>query len=520
MVDQTLVCRIFHFFYTHWFFPFHNSPQSKIEKNQESQAAENMAESVADRLQQSLQYSLSATQSLAMIIDKDGIPHNFDSIAAYILKNNKYIDAVELVPDGVISYISPVKGNEAALGKNIFEDSVRSKEAFKAIAKKELYFAGPFELHQGGIGTVGRLPVFRNNKFWGFSAVVLRLPTFLRAAGIDTSGRNGYYFQLSKINPNTGNEEFFLPSRKYSPGEYKIAVPLPNGEWKLSVIPVNGYKSIQAILPISILAFILSVLGGIFAAYAARTPLRLQRLVYERTSELEESIDEAKKTEQELIKSRGELRELSIYLENIREEERLNVSREIHDHLGQQLAVLKMDVARLEDKTTHSKEAWSSKISNLLVAIDNMIEDVRKISLALRPGLLDDIGLAAAIEWYCHDFNKRTGIRTSFVSDVIDDSIPQQFNIGIFRIFQESLASVAGHSGALNVDVSLKCKDSQLLLLIADNGKGFDSSETSANTSQGILVMKERAVMMSGKYTINSVPGQGTIIEVSVPLAT
>src|SRR4030095_2840213 len=136
-------------------------------------------------------YSLSATQALTLIIDKDGIPRNFDSIAAYILKNNKNIDALELVPRGVIQYIYPLEGNEAVVGYNVLEDSTRSKEAFKAIGKKDLFFAGPLQLRQGGIGVVGRLPVFRQNRFWGFSAVVIKLPTLLKSAGIDTTGESG-----------------------------------------------------------------------------------------------------------------------------------------------------------------------------------------------------------------------------------------------------------------------------------------------------------------------------------------
>ena len=96
------------------------------------------------------------------------------------------------------------------IGYNILLDSTRNKEAYKAIEKKQLFFAGPFKLRQGGMGVVGRLPVFRNNKFWGFSAVVIKMSTLFGAAGFDSSAKDGYYMQLSKINPETKEEEYFF----------------------------------------------------------------------------------------------------------------------------------------------------------------------------------------------------------------------------------------------------------------------------------------------------------------------
>ncbi|MDP4265136.1 MAG: PAS domain S-box protein [Bacteroidota bacterium] len=616
------------------------SQRYNIEKSHERRAAENMAESAADRLQQSLQYSLSATEALAMTIGKNGLPGNFDSVAAYILKNNKYIDVLSLVPAGVVKYIYPLKGNEASLGLNLFEDSARNKEAFKTFLKRELYFAGPYKLRRSdmGICVVGRLPVFKDDKFWGFTSVTIRLVTLLQAAGIDTTGKNGYYFELSKINPNTGKEEYFLPLRKFSPDQYKVAVSVPNGEWKLSVIPVNGYKSFEAIIPVSLLAFILCALGSLFAAYVSRTPARLHQLVRERTEELEKSageakraeqliresevkyrtlveqatdgifiadfkgnfavvnpagcklsqytetellgmrihdlsiaselavkplqfaeiaagkaasserkirrkdgtiidveisariiapdrflafvrdISERKKAEQELIKSREDLRKLGNYIENIREEERLKISREIHDELGQQLAVLKIDIARLGEKISGDKEMAPPGISHLLESVSDMVETVRKISFALRPGLLDDIGLIATLDWYCNDFSSSTGIKTHFTSGVPDDKFPKHLNVGLFRILQESLSNVARHSGAKETHVTIKWQDKQLILLIEDDGKGFDASVIDDNSTLGIMGMKERAIMIGGTYHVVSVPGKGTRIEVKIPL--
>lgn len=485
---------------------------------EEKQVATNMAESARSRLQQSLQYSLSATQALTLTIDQDGHVHHFDSIAAYILNSNKYMDALQLVPGGVIRHIYPIAGHEAALGYDILSDSSRNKEAFKAIKKKELFFAGPLPLRQGGMAVVGRLPVYRKNRFWGFSAVIVRLPTLLQAAGIDTSGQSGYYFQLSKVNPDTNIEEYFLPERGNSIRQQDISVAVPNGEWKLSITPVNDSKTFSGIFPISIFALILSLTGSVFAVYLTRTPARLKRLVKRKTAELALDISERKKVEDELLKSREDLRQLSNHIENIREEERLHISREIHDELGQQLTVLKMDVSRLEKKLEDAGDLVSDEISRIIRAINQMVVTVRKISSELRPGLLDDLGLVAALEWYAHDFGKHSAIKTSFMTNLGDDKFSKQLNIGLFRIFQESLTNVARHSQATRVDVSFMRHGQYVLLLIEDNGKGFSPAIVNSKKTLGILGMQERAIMMGGTYKIDSSPDRGAIIEVAVPL--
>lgn len=242
-----------------------------------------------DKLQEVLAYSSSATKILSFFIDNNGEVKNFDSVAAQIISATKDIDALELVPDGVIRYIYPLKGNETALGFDILSDSTRNKEAFKAIEKKELFFSGPFQLKQGGMGIVGRLPVFRNKKFWGFSAVIIKLSTLLKAAGIDSVDQNGNYFQLSKINPDTKKEEFFILHDKEPVHDYSIAVDVPSGEWKLSVQPSPGYKKLADIFILALLGFLISIFGAVFVFSIAGRPQQLNNLVKERTAQLKES---------------------------------------------------------------------------------------------------------------------------------------------------------------------------------------------------------------------------------------
>lgn len=228
-------------------------------------------------------------------------------------------------------------------------------------------------------------------------------------------------------------------------------------------------------------------------------------------------ITERKKAQHELLASREHLRQLTNYLENLRETERLNISREIHEDFGQRLAVMKMDLSRLAKKTSGANNTVNSDIPELMTAIDTMIERVRKISFELRPGMLDDMGLIATLEWYCQDFTKRTGITASFKSELPFEKLTQEVTISLFRIFQESLINVARHADAKNVDVSISHRNHQIVLIIRDNGKGFDASSTRQNKTPGIRIMNERALKLNGTYHIHSHPSSGTTVEVCVP---
>jgi signal transduction histidine kinase len=228
-------------------------------------------------------------------------------------------------------------------------------------------------------------------------------------------------------------------------------------------------------------------------------------------------ISERKKVQDELLRSRESLRQLAHYIENVREEERLHTAKEIHDQLGQQLAVLKMDVLHMSKKMGATDDI-SPEINELLETINGMIETVRKIASDLRPGILDDIGLIATMDWFCRDFTKRTNIATTFISDLNEDKLPQKLSITVFRILQESLINIAKHSQATRSDVSLLYRHHRLIVIIEDNGKGFDIASLDPEKSPGIEAMKERALTVQGTYTINSQPGRGTIVELIIPL--
>jgi PAS domain S-box-containing protein len=229
-------------------------------------------------------------------------------------------------------------------------------------------------------------------------------------------------------------------------------------------------------------------------------------------------ITEQKKAQEDLIQINNQLRELASHLQNIREEERTNMAREIHDELGQQLTVLKMDISWLNKKLTTKDENLANKIKGVLELIDGTINTVRKISAALRPSILDDLGVAEAIEWQSRDFTSHTGIPVEFSSNVNDYKFSPAISTGLFRIFQESLTNVTRHAHATKVVCTLQRSRNSLKLTVSDNGVGFDVNRKGGRKTLGLLGMKERVTMLNGRYNIASQPGKGTVVSVELPL--
>lgn len=220
----------------------------------------------------------------------------------------------------------------------------------------------------------------------------------------------------------------------------------------------------------------------------------------------------------EIDSSRKQLRALTVRLQNIREEERTHIAREIHDDLGQALTGLKMDLAWLTNKLQPVDEGIQKRLRSMMDLADATILKVRKLATDLRPGILDDIGLAAAIEWQGKDFRERTGIEFSFHLDeelVLDEKRSTAF----FRIFQESLTNVIRHAQAKHVSITLRRDGPNVVLTIDDDGRGIAANEISNPRSVGILGMKERAASFNGEVNVAGLPGKGTSVRVRIPAA-
>ncbi|MBN2423986.1 MAG: PAS domain S-box protein [Calditrichaceae bacterium] len=228
-------------------------------------------------------------------------------------------------------------------------------------------------------------------------------------------------------------------------------------------------------------------------------------------------ITERKNTEDKLRASETRLRDLASRLQIIREEERTMIAREIHDELGQALSVLKIRVSLLAKKLKAKDKEISSQLDNLCGMIDQTVESVQKISSKLRPGLLDELGLTAALQWQAQEFEKETGIQCRYSLPQNDLSLDKDQITAIFRIFQEALTNVARHANAQKVSVYMKTENNYLSLEVTDNGNGITQQQIDNPKSLGLLGMRERAMILGGELSIYGVRGEGTNVKLLIP---
>jgi signal transduction histidine kinase len=260
---------------------------------------------------------------------------------------------------------------------------------------------------------------------------------------------------------------------------------------------------------------------SILKIFAARAGVELERVRAERA--LRDSMAERKLAAEQNEEMVRRLRALTARMESVREEERTNISREIHDELGQQLTAMRFDLSSLKERVREASSregpaaTLSERFTELTAMVDATIQTVRRIATELRPGLLDTFGLIAAIEWLAEDFEKRT--RISCVYEGVEDlSAGQDLSTTVFRICQEALTNVARHSGAIEAIIRLRVEGDWLSLEVTDNGIGV-SLETLVHTnSLGVLGMRERARIAGGQLDVVSVAGHGVTVRARLPL--
>ncbi len=221
--------------------------------------------------------------------------------------------------------------------------------------------------------------------------------------------------------------------------------------------------------------------------------------------------------EEGLRRAEERLHAFAAQIETVREDERTSVSRAIHDDLGQVLTGLKMDLSWLEKRLPDKQQDAARRMKSMLRTVDTTIRSVRRISSALRPQVLDEVGLIGTLEWQAKEFRMRTGIRCILDVPPEEPALDRAASTAAFRILQEALANVARHAGATRVDIGLRVESGHLNLKIADNGRGMSAAQLHDPKSLGLLGMRERAFLLGGKVDIESESGKGTTITLSIP---
>jgi PAS domain S-box-containing protein len=255
----------------------------------------------------------------------------------------------------------------------------------------------------------------------------------------------------------------------------------------------------------------------------ARLNQTLETRVHERTLSLQASEQKAEEAARALARSELQLRALAGHLQTVREDERAELSRELHDVLGQELTGIKMDVAWLARQLAPGKalrrQELLARLEDLLQQVDASIESSRRIATRLRPGLLDDLGLIAALEWQCREFQKRSGIAVRWSGPGVEVAIDPARASGVFRICQELLTNIARHAAARNAAVEVRVEGGSLTLEVRDDGRGITPQEIWGSGSLGLLGIRERALAAGGECLIEGRAGAGSCARVRVPLA-
>ncbi|MFC5499376.1 PAS domain S-box protein [Caenimonas terrae] len=219
----------------------------------------------------------------------------------------------------------------------------------------------------------------------------------------------------------------------------------------------------------------------------------------------------------ERVRAQEDLAAFAAEASAIREQEKSRIARELHDELAQSLTALKMETSWVRDNFARAPEVASSKLAEMLGLLDGTVAATRRIAADLRPLLLDDLGLVPAIEWLAQNFAVRTGISCGLsLQDGLE--LDEPYATAVFRIVQESLANVAKHAGATQVEVSVARHAGEVVLAVQDNGDGFEPGAPRKPNSLGLVGLRERAQLLKGILQVASAPGQGTRVEARIPV--
>ena len=261
-----------------------------VRQQEERQQVKNAAKDSRDAIQVALLHGLSATQTVGLAVSEGLLPARFDSIVPRLFSSYPSVDAIELAPDGIVRFVYPPEPNSRALGFNILADPIQRDEAALAIRSRQLIFAGPLELVQGGLAVVGRGPVFIRRKgveqFWGFTIIIIRIETLIERARLLDLAEKGFRFRLSRRDPISGKMVCFYHVDQVLDEPLTTDVPVPNGAWEIAVAPVRGWRAGIRTVPIAVISVVLAMLGGLFVWFMRRQPERLKELVEVRAADL------------------------------------------------------------------------------------------------------------------------------------------------------------------------------------------------------------------------------------------
>ncbi len=448
-----------------------------------------------------------------------------------------------------VRWIFPVQGNQDMLNHNLGVEERHAITLSAARTKRQVQLTRSVEVGQDNKGFAVYVPIFLGDASGGFIGGLFHIQALFDTLLRDSSVQ-GYALAVFD-----GDEEIY--TRTQAGQQYRqawiheVPITLHNITWRMRVLPSAALLAgKQSALPDVVLvggllfAILVSLLLELMrtARLRAHTIIQanqdlhseigsrrqvelelrghrehLEELVQERTSELSTSNTRLSQEIVQREEAQHQLRQLTDHLLSIREEEGARIAREIHDELGQAMMALNMDVYWLSDRIPKDQPQLKAKSQEILDLIATTIEAIRRIASNLRPSLLDDLGLEAAIHWYLEQFEKRSGIECEPSINVGDALFTDPCSTVVFRIFQEALTNISRHAEATKVRVDLQVEKDALILSVKDNGKGISKKEIQQGGGFGLLGIRERAQSIKGTVEISGRPGQGTLVKLHIP---
>lgn len=496
----------------------------EIEKANESLLVKEEAWNVKKKLEISLANSVSSTELLAFLVEKGLVESDFSSLSQKILNKNPTLDALQLVEQGTIVKTFPLEGNEPVIGFDIFYDRTHRKAAETAIARKKLYFEGPFELRQGGLGLVGRLPVHKDGQFWGFAAVIIRMETLLTSLNIDSSGMSeAYIYQLAKLN---GESAYPMIAFKDEPNFDAGIVHkefFEAGDWFLYV-KLRHPKYFRNTLLVLVFGVVFSGMVGVFVYQKTAEPIKLKKLVAEKTKDLKAVNQELEKRAHELAISNEELEQFA-YVAS-------------HD-LQEPLRMITGFLGLLEKKYTDKLDAKGMQYIQFAV---NGAHSMKKIILDLlaysrigkEGGTSTAIPLEIVIEEVNHLLRKQIKELDAEVryKDIPTIRVKKYQMVQVFQnIIGNALKySKEGHPPLVQIDV--ESLENEWLFKIADNGIGIEREHHDKiflifnrlypngvyeGSGIGLAIVKKTIEHLGGRIWLTSEVGVGTTFYFTLP---
>ncbi|ESU25774.1 Bacteriophytochrome [Flavobacterium limnosediminis JC2902] len=498
-----------------------------VEKEYEFLLVKKEAEHIKNQLEDAINQSINASKILAFLIEQHLVDAYFERVSGELISQNDFVDALQLVRDNTIIKTYPLKGNEVVIGYSVLNDSAHRKEAMKALKRRQLYFEGPIRLKQGGEGIIGRLPVYRNNEFWGFSAVIIRKEKLLKAIGTDNTGMNDtYMYQLVKSGGGTANYNQMFESRKdFNEGVF-YKNHLAVGDWDVYA-KLRHSDYLSRALQFSFMGLLFSLLFAVFLWHLSIQPQRLQMLVDEKTNALDRLNRELENRAQELTASNKELEQFA-YIAS-------------HD-LQEPLRTVSSFLSQIERKYADLLDEKGKQYIRFAVdgakRMRSIILDVLEFS---RVGKYSDppetIDLNVLLDEVCGTLQqtiseKRAIIQYGVLPKIFTHRSPMQ------QVFQNLIGNSLKYckEGVKpTVRVSVLRLNNKWLFSVEDNGIGIDeeysekifvifqrlhTDDEYEGTGMGLAIVKKSIENLGGKVWVESGSDSGSTFYFTLPFMT